>query len=136
MNLISKPWIPVRRADGSRDKIAPWQITDHLGTDKSPIVAIASPRPDWGRPNSRVTRGHLGPRKELNILQIAVRGTLSDASGIEVPSSISRCRTTEAGKPLLLAKPFLPHGSASRVTNNPKNRVGYTRVTTKRSPIR
>jgi CRISPR system Cascade subunit CasA len=46
MNLISEPWIPVRRADGSRDKIAPCQITDHVGTDKSPIVAIASPRPD------------------------------------------------------------------------------------------
>ena len=47
MNLISEPWIPVRRADGSRDKIAPWQITDHVGTDKSPIVAIATPRPDF-----------------------------------------------------------------------------------------
>lgn len=47
MNLISEPWIPVRRADGSRDKIAPCQITDHVGMDKSPIVAIASPRPDF-----------------------------------------------------------------------------------------
>lgn len=47
MNLISKPWIPVRRADGSRDKIVPCQITDHVGTDKSPTVAIASPRPDF-----------------------------------------------------------------------------------------
>jgi CRISPR system Cascade subunit CasA len=47
MNLISEPWIPVRRADGSRDKIAPCQTTDHVGTDKSPIVAIASPRPDF-----------------------------------------------------------------------------------------
>ncbi len=47
MNLISETWIPVRRADGSLDKIAPWQITDHIGTDKSPIVAIATPRPDF-----------------------------------------------------------------------------------------
>lgn len=47
MNLISEPWIPVRRAGGSRDKIAPWQITDHVGADKSPVVAIASPRPDF-----------------------------------------------------------------------------------------
>jgi len=47
MNLINDKWIPVRRADGRLDIIAPWQITDHIGTDQSPIVAIASPRPDF-----------------------------------------------------------------------------------------
>ena len=47
MNLTNEPWIPVRRADGSPDKIAPYQITDHIGTDKSPIIAVASPRPDF-----------------------------------------------------------------------------------------
>lgn len=43
MNLISDPWIPVLRADGNREKIAPWQIT---GT-KNPVVEIAAPRPDF-----------------------------------------------------------------------------------------
>jgi len=47
MNLTNEPWIPVRRADGSPDKIAPYQITDHVGTGKSPIIAVASPRPDF-----------------------------------------------------------------------------------------
>lgn len=47
MNLTNEPWIPVRRADGSPDKIAPYQITDHIGTGKSPIIAVASPRPDF-----------------------------------------------------------------------------------------
>lgn len=47
MNLTNEPWIPVRRADGSPDKIAPYQITDHIDTDKSPIVTVASPRPDF-----------------------------------------------------------------------------------------
>lgn len=45
MNLISERWIPVRRADGSHERIAPWQLTD--GLDHNPIVAVASPRPDF-----------------------------------------------------------------------------------------
>jgi len=46
MNLIYEPWIPVKRQDGARDKIEPWRMTDF--TDgKSPILAIASPRPDF-----------------------------------------------------------------------------------------
>lgn len=47
MNLISEPWIPVRRANGQQDVIAPCHITDHIGTENSPILAIASPRPDF-----------------------------------------------------------------------------------------
>lgn len=46
MNLISERWIPVRRADGSHERIAPWQLTDGVGGD-NPIVAVASPRPDF-----------------------------------------------------------------------------------------
>lgn len=46
MNLISERWISVRRADGSRQRIAPWQLTDGIGGD-NPILAIASPRPDF-----------------------------------------------------------------------------------------
>ena len=46
MNLISERWIPVRRADGSHERIAPWQLTDGIGGN-NPIVAVASPRPDF-----------------------------------------------------------------------------------------
>lgn len=44
-NLIEEKWIPVRTADGTRRKIAPWEITsiDH----GCPIVATDSPRPDF-----------------------------------------------------------------------------------------
>ncbi|AFM27182.1 type I-E CRISPR-associated protein Cse1/CasA [Desulfomonile tiedjei] len=44
-NLLEEKWIPVRTADGSRRKVAPWEITsiDHGG----PIVAIDSPRADF-----------------------------------------------------------------------------------------
>lgn len=45
MNLISERWIPVRRADGSTQRIAPWELTNGLADN--PIVAVASPRPDF-----------------------------------------------------------------------------------------
>ena len=45
MNLINDAWIPVRRADGSPRTIAPWQLTESIA--ENPIVAIASPRPDF-----------------------------------------------------------------------------------------
>ena len=45
MNLIYDPWIPVQRADGCRETIAPWQLTE--GIASNPIVAVASPRPDF-----------------------------------------------------------------------------------------
>ncbi len=47
MNLINDAWIPVRRADGTTEKIEPWRLTDHIDTGKSPIVAVASPRSDF-----------------------------------------------------------------------------------------
>lgn len=44
-SLLSAKWIPVKRADGSRDPIAPHEITsDH---DSNPIVSFAWPRPDF-----------------------------------------------------------------------------------------
>ena len=43
MNLITDPWLPAVRRSTSRGKIAPWQLTE---TD-DPVVAIASPRPDF-----------------------------------------------------------------------------------------
>lgn len=42
-NLLKERWIPVIRADGSRDVIAPWEIT---GGDPPP-VDLAPPRPDF-----------------------------------------------------------------------------------------
>jgi CRISPR system Cascade subunit CasA len=44
-SLLSAKWIPINRADGSRDRIAPHEITsDH---DSNPIVSFAWPRPDF-----------------------------------------------------------------------------------------
>jgi len=40
MNLIHDQWIPIRRLNGERERIAPWQITDR-------IVALDAPRPDF-----------------------------------------------------------------------------------------
>lgn len=42
-NLLEERWIPVIRADGSRERIAPWEIT---GGD-APPVDLAPPRPDF-----------------------------------------------------------------------------------------
>jgi CRISPR system Cascade subunit CasA len=47
MNLISDAWIPVRRADGSVQKIEPWRVTEDIGDEKRHILAVASPRPDF-----------------------------------------------------------------------------------------
>jgi len=46
MNLISDPWIPVRRANGWKGLVEPWRITDFV-QGESPILAVASPRPDF-----------------------------------------------------------------------------------------
>jgi CRISPR system Cascade subunit CasA len=43
VNLIKDKWIPVRRADGTPDTIAPWEI----GAVDNPVVDIAAPRPDF-----------------------------------------------------------------------------------------
>ena len=42
-NVISDPWIPVRRRSGINERIAPWEI----GQSEDPVVAIAAPRPDF-----------------------------------------------------------------------------------------
>ncbi|MEW6041434.1 MAG: type I-E CRISPR-associated protein Cse1/CasA, partial [Elusimicrobiota bacterium] len=46
MNLIDDKWIPVRRKNGEKIKIAPWQITEGIGTDNK-ITELAAPRPDF-----------------------------------------------------------------------------------------
>ena len=47
MNLIdgSSNWIPVRRASGKRERIAPHEITDGIETD--PVASIDAPRADF-----------------------------------------------------------------------------------------
>lgn len=47
MNLIYEQWIPVRLADGSPDKIAPYEITRSIGDEEKQIIMVASPRPDF-----------------------------------------------------------------------------------------
>ena len=45
ISLLSVKWIPTNRTDGSRDHIAPYEITsDH---DSNPIGSFAWPRPDF-----------------------------------------------------------------------------------------
>lgn len=44
-NLIREAWMPVRRASGASERIAPWQITDRL--DEDPITELSAPRPDF-----------------------------------------------------------------------------------------
>jgi len=44
-NLINEKWIPVRRADGKKEIIAPWQVTDDIGSN--PIVSLDANRPDF-----------------------------------------------------------------------------------------
>ena len=43
MNLITDPWIPVVRQDGTEDTIIPWQIAE----PQNPVVEIKAPRPDF-----------------------------------------------------------------------------------------
>lgn len=43
MNLIHDAWLPVMRASGKKEKIAPWQIAER--TD--PVIELNAPRPDF-----------------------------------------------------------------------------------------
>lgn len=47
MNLIYDKWIPVRRADGTPEKIAPYEITLDIEDDTRRVMAVALPRPDF-----------------------------------------------------------------------------------------
>ena len=44
-NLITTPWLEVRRASGTREVIRPCEMTEGFDTD--PILALDFPRPDW-----------------------------------------------------------------------------------------
>lgn len=43
MNLINDAWLPVIRASGEKDKIAPWQIAER----NDPVMELNAPRPDF-----------------------------------------------------------------------------------------
>lgn len=43
MNLINDAWIPIIRADGQRERIAPWQIAER----ENPVLELMAPRPDF-----------------------------------------------------------------------------------------
>jgi len=45
MNLLEERWIPIRRASGFAERIAPHEITDRIDSD--PVVALDAPRPDF-----------------------------------------------------------------------------------------
>jgi CRISPR system Cascade subunit CasA len=47
LNLLFNPWLPIRRASGRAEAISPAEITGRI--DQDPVVAIASPRPDFDR---------------------------------------------------------------------------------------
>ncbi|MDX1998410.1 MAG: type I-E CRISPR-associated protein Cse1/CasA [Thermoanaerobaculia bacterium] len=44
MNLLTDPWLTVRRRSGRIERIAPWQVTDDFAADS--VVALATPRAD------------------------------------------------------------------------------------------
>lgn len=44
-NLIEKQWIPVLRRDGTKDMIAPHEVTDRFA--ENPVVSLNAPRPDF-----------------------------------------------------------------------------------------
>ena len=44
-NLIDERWIPVRRRDGTKTMIAPWEVTDQF--KENPVVSLDAPRPDF-----------------------------------------------------------------------------------------
>lgn len=46
MNLINDAWIPVRKKNGEKIIVAPWQITEGIGTDNE-IIELAAVRPDF-----------------------------------------------------------------------------------------
>jgi CRISPR system Cascade subunit CasA len=44
LNLLEERWVPIRRASGRAERIAPHEITERIDSD--PVVALDAPRPD------------------------------------------------------------------------------------------
>lgn len=57
MNLLRDPWIPVLRASGREERIAPWQLTEV--SSEGALVALAAPRPDFAGSLAQVLIGLL-----------------------------------------------------------------------------
>jgi len=55
LNLITDPWLPIRRLSGDKADIRPCDITSDFAAD--PILALDFPRPDW---NAAVTELLIG----------------------------------------------------------------------------
>jgi CRISPR system Cascade subunit CasA len=64
-NLLTTPWLEVRRASGVREQVRPADITDRFADD--PILALEFPRPDW---NAALTEFLVG----LCFLALALEG--------------------------------------------------------------
>jgi CRISPR system Cascade subunit CasA len=45
VNLLEERWIPIRRASGLAERIAPHEIADRIDSD--PVIALDAPRPDF-----------------------------------------------------------------------------------------
>src|SRR5665648_694737 len=67
-NLVNEKWIPVRRADGKREIIAPWQVTDDISSN--PIVSLDANRPDFNGALIQLLIGlvqtTMAPKKEID----------------------------------------------------------------------
>lgn len=57
LNLISDPWLPVRRRSGRIETIAPWAVNDRVDTD--PITSFAWPRPELNAASLELVIGML-----------------------------------------------------------------------------
>ncbi len=44
-NLIEERWIPIKRRDGTEERIAPWEVTPSFANN--PAITINAPRPDF-----------------------------------------------------------------------------------------
>ena len=45
MNLVNDQWIPIIRASGATETIAPWQVVE--GIESDPIIDFDGLRPDF-----------------------------------------------------------------------------------------
>lgn len=77
-NLITTPWIDVRRASGARALVRPQDVTD--GLDADPILALDFPRPDW---NAAITEWLIG----LTFLALPPEDASSWADHFHAPPS-------------------------------------------------
>ncbi|WP_337188084.1 type I-E CRISPR-associated protein Cse1/CasA [Phenylobacterium sp.] len=78
-NLVASKWLPVRRASGARQIIAPAEVADGFADD--PILALDFSRPDW---NGAVTEWLIG----LTFLAMPPRDVYAWADLFETPLGV------------------------------------------------